>query len=231
MPDRCFCELIRHGPISQPSNTWSSLAFLAVGLWIVARGFADKPGSERAAPNPLVARPVYSWLYGTAVVLIGLGSAFFHASLTFVGQWLDVMGMFLLITFVLLYSLSRFNIAVGEHFMATYTGSNCFLGAGLVGMPELRRYVFGGLVLAVLALELVLRRRRAFRRRISLLLGAISAFALGFAVWILDIQKVLCAPEGWAQGHAFWHLTGAVATALLYLYLRSEATPRRLSPA
>jgi hypothetical protein len=37
------------------------------------------------------------------VILIGLGSWFYHASLAFVGQGFDVAGMYLLGTFMVLY--------------------------------------------------------------------------------------------------------------------------------
>jgi len=221
MPDRCFCEQLHDGLVAQPSNTGSSFAFVAVGLWILGLAWQDRTATQNA-PNPLVAQPGRSGLYGAAVILIGLGSAFYHASLTFVGQWLDVMSMYLLITFALLYAASRFNPRLGERFAAVYVGVNVLLGTGLVLVPGLRRYVFALLVLATLALELTLSRRCVFRRRTAYLGASVGALAFGFAVWIVDLQRILCAPESLLQGHAVWHLAGAVAATLLYLYLRTE---------
>ena len=47
--------------------------------------------------------PAYRRLYGYALVAVGLGSYFYHASLTFAGQVCDMSGMYFLITFALLY--------------------------------------------------------------------------------------------------------------------------------
>ena len=33
LPDACFCEAVGAGPVRQPINAWSSLAFVPVGLW------------------------------------------------------------------------------------------------------------------------------------------------------------------------------------------------------
>jgi hypothetical protein len=45
----------------------------------------------------------------------------------------------------------------------------------------------------------------------------------GFILWVLDITKLLCRPEGLLQGHAAWHLLGAASAACIYLYYRSES--------
>ena len=44
-------------------------------------------------------------LFTGALALVGLGSAFYHSSLTFVGQVFDVSGMYLIATFILLHRL------------------------------------------------------------------------------------------------------------------------------
>src|SRR6266481_825369 len=96
-PDHCFCEAIHNGAVAQPANSWSNLGFVVVGLLIAHARMRDD--ASPIAP--------YRRIYGYALVLIGLGSAFYHASLTFVGQLMDVSGMYILITFALLYSLKR----------------------------------------------------------------------------------------------------------------------------
>ncbi len=98
LPDACFCEAIGAGFIRQPIDTWSNLAFVLVGLLILEDVL--RPSSTRS--NLLAQRRTYGVVYAVAVILIGLGSWFYHASLTFVGQWFDVMGMYLLGTFMVL---------------------------------------------------------------------------------------------------------------------------------
>ena len=53
-------------------------------------------------PSPRIAV-----FYGCALVAIGPGSYFYHATLTFAGQLCDMSGMYLLITFSLVYGASR----------------------------------------------------------------------------------------------------------------------------
>ena len=99
LPDDCFCEGLRESLIRQPVNTWSSLAFVAVALWVAVRL------SRRRRSEKVVLAGAETGLFLGALVLIGLGSAFYHASLTFIGQVVDVSGMYLVATFILLHRL------------------------------------------------------------------------------------------------------------------------------
>jgi hypothetical protein len=77
------------------------------------------------------------------------------------------------------------------------------------------------LIAAIIAEWLFMRARRATMDR-KLFLAGVGLFALAFVIWILDNERILCAPAALAQGHAAWHLLGAVAVALLYFYYLSE---------
>ncbi len=57
MPDSCFCEAIRAGAIAQPANFWSSFAFVLAGLLLWERR-----------------------LFAATLMLVGVGSAYYHAS-------------------------------------------------------------------------------------------------------------------------------------------------------
>ena len=211
LPDHCFCEAIGPGLVAQPANSWSSLAFVLVGAVIAhSRAWAGAGGEG----NRMAVDPVYRRIFGYALVATGLGSYFYHASLTFAGQVCDMTGMYLLITFALLYALGRAGSAGA---VMAYVLGNVALMAFQVRFPDLRRYVFGGLVIAVLWLET--RARIADRR--WLWRGA-GALGLGFAIWVADITRVACAPGSLAQGHAAWHILGASAGWFLFRYYWSE---------
>ena len=211
LPDHCFCEAIAAGPVAQPSNAWSSLTFVLAGLLIAHwPGLAGAGGSQ----SRMNIDPSYRQLYGYALVATGLGSYFYHASLTFAGQVADMTGMYLTITFALLYCLS------GASRFATLTayvlGNACLMWFQ-VNFPDLRRYVFGMLVLSVLWLE----NRRRWVNRKWLWRGA-AALGLGFVFWVLDITRSVCAPASTVQGHAVWHSLGALAGWFLFRYYWSE---------
>ena len=78
------------------------------------------------------------------------------------------------------------------------------------------------LVAAVAAEWFGARPRRAPVSSHLFLLG-LAANLLAFAIWILDQTRTVCAPESLWQGHAAWHLLGAVAVGFSYAYYRSEA--------
>ena len=222
MPSGCFCELPRPSAVRQPVNALSSLGFLLVASAVLV-------GAARAArsrSNAMSASPVYSRLYAAALVAIGLGSALFHASLTFVGQTADVMGMYLLGTFLVLYSWGRLRPLDPRGAAGWYVAANAVLVTLLVFAPALRRYAFAAIVVCALALELLVRRRHRVQARASLLGGAVIASLLGFGLWILDITGRWCDPGSVWQGHAAWHLCGAAAAASMFAYYLSEGPAR-----
>ncbi len=216
MPDHCFCEHVRDGAVRQPANTWSNLGFVLVGLAILAAPLRRGGGSN------LAARPTLNLLYGITVVFLGVGSAIYHASMSFWGQWIDVMSMYLFPTFVGLYNLSRLRPMSDGLVALLYVTVNALLGYLLVAVPGTRRYLFGVLVLALIASILVVRARLKPKLQTKWFFAGLASFAAAFGIWILDITKILCVPHSLAQGHAAWHLLCAVTTGFLYLYFRSE---------
>lgn len=219
MPDACFCEAIRAGTIAQPANTWSNLGFVILGLLVIAQARSDAGRGQHT--SLITQRTAYGAVYGGTCIVIGLGSLFYHASLTFAGQFCDVMGMYLFAVFVLLYALTRWSPLGERTFVAGYVGLNAVLAYLLVNVPSVRRWLFAVVLLAALALEARARRASAAIDA-GYLRAAVFAMAVAFGIWILDITKVLCAPQSWLQGHALWHLLCATAAGLAYLYYRSE---------
>jgi hypothetical protein len=213
LPDDCFCEGLREGLVRQPANTWSSLAFVLAALWMAVR--IRREGGMRttlSAPN--------AWLFVASVSMVGLGSAFYHASLTFMGQVLDVSGMYLVATFILFHRLGpRWGISP----LGTVVGFalvNAALMAAQVTTPSLRRVVFGVLLVGALALEW----RSSGEGRKWLETGA-GLMALAFLIWIVDRERLLCAPDSPLQGHAVWHLLSAAAALCLFRsYERPQGT-------
>ena len=219
-PDHCFCEAIGSGVVAQPANAWSSLAFVLAGLWIA---HASPESSEKTKVlNRMVSEPAYRRLYGYALVAVGLGSYFYHASLSFAGQVCDMSGMYLLITFALLYGVAKVNRIRTGVAMTAYAGGNAALLSFQMAFPDLRRYVFGLLVLGVLGFEAKYRRESGATAGSHWLSRGAGLLGVAFLIWVLDITKVVCSPESVMQGHALWHVLGALAGWCLYRYYESE---------
>jgi hypothetical protein len=195
-PAACFCERIHDGLVRQPANTLSSLAFL-IPAWLVLGTSAGSP------------RPPAAIRFSIALAMIGLGSAFFHASLTFVGQTFDLVGMYLLITVAVLSAAERLGLLNGARATRWYLGANGVLLVGLLVAPSLRRYLFAALALAAIGLEWRAGRERAGAS--GALTAAVATLGVGFATWALDITRVWCSAGSQLQGNAGWHLLTALA--------------------
>ena len=224
-PDHCFCEAVRDGTIRQPANAWSSLAFVVVAIAVIARVRADRAAPAAAPHNGMTTGMAWPAVYVVALALTGIGSAFFHASLTFVGQFFDVLGMYLIGTFIVLYNVGRLRPLSGAATVGGYVAVNVVLATLLIEVPELRRYLFAALLITAIVLELTIRARRTILIEARYFWWALTLIAAAFAIWTLDITGVWCDPASLLQGHAVWHVLGAGATWSLYLYYRSERRP------
>jgi dihydroceramidase len=217
MPDACFCEAIRSVGIKQPANAWSSLAFVVVAAVVLVRW--RRMRSVGGAAYPI--------LYAFALVVVGLGSAYFHSTLSFRGQFADVLGMYLIATFALLYSIGQLRSLPAGLFAGAYIGANVVLAALLYWVPVYRRPIFGLLIVAVLLVELLIRRRHGPRSGGRHLVFAAATIAVAFGIWILDFTRAVCAPESLVQGHAVWHILGAVAAWYMFLYYSGVSRSER----
>ncbi|MEP6779082.1 MAG: ceramidase domain-containing protein [Gemmatimonadaceae bacterium] len=206
----------------QPANAWSSLAFVLVSMLVAGHAIAIRSKSDFAPTNAMEKSMVYPMTFALASMFIGLGSAFYHASLTFAGQFVDVFGMYLIATFILVYNIGRLRPISSFAAVASYVLLNAVLAALLYEIPALRRFMFALVLLLALATEIPIRTRVKPKLNGKLLWSAIAALAVGFAFWILDITKTFCAPSAVLQGHAVWHVAGAVSTLLLYFFYCSE---------
>lgn len=211
----CFCEAPREGAaVLQPANAWSSFAFVWAGSLIL---LAARRWDRRTA-FPAEA----AWIYGVAVIVIGVGSFFLHATLTLWGQFADVLGMYLISGFGLVYGLTRWLRWRQRQSLIVYVLVCAALISSLVLFPETRRWFFAIILVLALAIELLFARRRRRDAKIGLFLMGIAANAVAFGIWALDQTHTVCAPESLFQGHAIWHILGAVSVWLTYQYYRSE---------
>ena len=216
----CFCELPRIGAmVLQPANSWSSFGYVLIGFLMIIG--ADGRDAASAMP-PLAVRTL-----GVTAIIVGLGSALMHASLTLWGQFLDVLGMYLVGSFLLVRGLARWRRIADGRAVAIYVALCGALVAVLILLPEVRRWLFAVLLALAILVELGFARPLRPGARLADYLGGILATAVAFGIWVLDQQGLVCAPHSLIQGHALWHLLGALSLWLSFSYYRSERLPDR----
>jgi hypothetical protein len=158
-------------------------------------------------------------------VVLGLSSALYHATLTFLGQWLDVFGMYLLGLLLALGALWRSGRLRGRTAVAIFVVAAVILGVAQYFYPDARRVLFALLLLPGVVLELLPRITGGGPGSRRWVLASLGTFALAYAIWLLD-QSALCDPTFPVQGHAVWHVLGAVA--VLFVTVHWRRTPHAL---
>lgn len=206
-----FCEESLCGWIRQPANTWTNIGFLLAGLAILRATRRDH----------------HEHLRGLAVVALatGLGSAFFHASETLIGRLFDYGGMYMGSAYMLGVNVRRWLLpgrrVIRLLFWIAVAGPLLLM---LVDdRYAMALYVTEG-TFSCVALELLLylrQRRASVHVHYKWLGGYWLVFLVGYAIWWLDIKRVLCSPGNhWISGHGVWHLLDALALYLVYLFYR-----------
>jgi hypothetical protein len=222
----CFCEAVNPGAMLQPANTLSSLVYVGLGAWALARVVR---GSGFGASPSRVLVP------GAAVVTcaVGLSSAFFHANLTFLGQYLDVLSMYVLGALIVSGALWRGGFVPERGALAVFLATTMALGVAQYLEPELRRVMFALVLVPGIALEHLtgVHGPAASPAALRPLRAGVILLVVAYAFWLLDQWQVLCWPESWFQGHAVWHTLTAVAAVLLVShYARLPGARRRGTP-
>ena len=212
---RCFCEMPRTGALLlQPANSLSSFGYVFAGLLMIL--MAGSRDWMSAFP------PLAASVLGGAAIIVGIGSVLLHATLTLWGQFFDVLGMYLISGFFLISALAKWRSITDRRAMIYYALLCALLVAILYALPEVRRWLFAVVLLAAIVLELVFARPRRPRVRTGYYVAGLIANVVAFTIWNLDQNGQLCAPDSPLQGHAVWHLLGAVALWFAFLYYRSE---------
>lgn len=214
MPDDCFCEVMHPEGPAQPVNSLSSLAYVLVGLWVLW----TTPTTARSARQP------WRGLFVFALVFIGLGSAYYHATFSFTGQFFDFFGMLLLVGFMLVYNWARRYNFTEQASLSVYLLLMLTFALLLVYIPDTRRSLFALVLIVALVFEFLHYRRQISRLQVRWLLAGLGLFAVAYLIWILDANRTWCDPLSLIQGHAVWHLLGAAASGLLWRYYQSETS-------
>ncbi|ADB40977.1 ceramidase domain-containing protein [Spirosoma linguale] len=208
----------------QPMNTYSNLAYFFFGVLILQIGIDDHKNQGLKIQNRLESFPALSALMGICFVYLSFGSAFFHASLTWIGQRVDMNGTYgitlVLVSIALyhvLYKIRLTQLVKNVWITALVIVILLFLKIALLISSSI---LLPSLILALLVCIAV--NYLQFRRKRSILLGIASLVLMVVAVRFrtLDVQKIGCDPHSLIQGHSIWHLLTALSSVCSYSFFR-----------
>jgi hypothetical protein len=201
------CEAFHEGLVRQPVNTWSSLALVAAGVWILLRATRREPGdrAEQAA-------------FGAGIAFVGVGSVVLHGPDPSWGLWfhdLSVLSVLLLLAVrgigrVLGWPVPRRLVAVAAGLVV--------LALELAVVPTSTVPAAWALVLMAGLAELAAHRRHppepGSTRTLLRTLAVVTVTLAGVAYLLGRSASPFCDPSSVLQWHAVWHVLVAVSAVL-----------------
>lgn len=243
-PNGCYCEefkrddVIKDKPgVRQPVNTWFNLYAIITSFIVAYVVYTDrKKYVQDYSPATDDARNVIgssSWkpdLYIFAVLFLGLGSMWFHASIKAWGGLFDGLSMYIYASFLVFYTVRRFYNSDCLFWLGYLSSVLFFTLLHNIGIPSVIN--IGILVVAYVALEIYvwIRTGKVMQNTIkTILLWIFAVVAILAATFFWAASKTggfMCDPKSWFQPHGLlWHPLAGVMAVLLYFYWR-EADDR-----
>jgi hypothetical protein len=212
----------------QPVNTYSNLIYFFYGLVVAQLGLKDRKGFSNPKFNTVQKFPLLTMLLAANFIYLSFGSGFFHSSLTWIGQRIDMNAT---------YGLTLSLICIGLVQVLVKKELSSRVQLGIVGFLLLLIAFFMPLALQISSsillpsLFLILMALGSINyfqypsQRIPLL-GLLSFALLAIAIQIrtMDVAKINCDPMSIWQGHALWHFLTATSSLCMYLYFRRIKT-------
>ena len=172
--------------VTQPSNTVSSLAYVAAGADLLRRPDPDRP---------------FAW----AVVAVGLGSVAYHGPGGVLGRWAHDGS---LIAMLGLLTLTDVTVADGRP-MPDAAVAGVVAAAAVAAHPRTSDYAQGAVGALAVAAE---ARRIITRSTVREAMVSLPLMTTGLTLHILGrTGERWCRPDAVLQPHAAWHALSAAA--------------------
>ncbi len=173
------CEAIHSGWLDQPSNAYSSLAFVAAAALVISR-----------------ARSATARAFGVALALVGIGSALFHGRAGDAAGWLHDVSIVGLLVIVLLFEEDR-----------GWAGAALVVAALAIGVSPGADEPLAVALVALIVLKEITGEPSPDRRWLAVSV-ALLAIGIVFTV-LGRSGGPWCDPASILQPHAAWHLLAA----------------------
>ncbi len=209
----CFCEApIGAFPV-QVANSFSSLGFVFLGFWALVAGRRPAVGTPERRLVPM---------FGVVLIFIGASSFIYHSTLSFFGQFLDIFSMYTFGILLALGALYRSGRLGGRTALALFVTLSLTLAVVQYLVPDARRVLFALLLLPGIVLELTpfVTGHGPRSPRVRFIYVGVATMIVAYVIWTLDQTTFFCSAHSLIQGHAIWHLLGAVAAVMIVAHYR-----------
>ncbi|HEX8738422.1 MAG TPA: ceramidase domain-containing protein [Pyrinomonadaceae bacterium] len=231
-PDNtCFCEKFVEAEIGtpgvrQPVNTWLNLYALGTSFIVAAFVYMSrKEYGSSGAPNVISSTSLIADLYIFAVLFLGLGSMWFHASLTKWGGIFDGLSMYIYASYLVFYSIRRFWDSDAFFWIGYGVTVVVFTVLHAIEVPSVILIIL--LVAAYVAIEVYtwIRTKKWAQGKLLtrfLWIAAVVSILLATLFWALSQTGApMCDPTSKFQPHGWlWHPLAGLMAVLLYFYWR-----------
>jgi hypothetical protein len=221
--------------VQQPVNTYSNLYAIVTTSYVACRMWRDR----RAGSTTSVI--MSNWWMGDVwvfcVLFLGLGSMWFHGSISSWVSWFDGLSMYVFTGFLVFYTLDRGFVRHGVNpdtrtraFWIGYPLTVIlFTMIGALGVKS--EILIGTLIGAYVLIEVFYARFVFFPatgwvwKPFFLWIGGLAAFGLAALFRALSTRPddPLCSPHSFFQPHGLlWHTLAGVMALCLYFYWRED---------
>jgi hypothetical protein len=221
--------------VQQPVNTFSNLYAIISAGYVACRMWRDRQAGS--ATSVIKSNWWMGDVWVFCVLFLGLGSMWFHGSISSWVSWFDGFSMYVFAGFLVFYTLDRGLLRNGVNpdtrtrvFWIGYPLTVIlFTMIGALGVKS--EILIGILVGAYIAIELFYARFVFFPasgwvwKPFLLWLGGVVAFGLATLFRALSTKPgdPLCWPHSFFQPHGLlWHTLAGVMALCLYLYWRED---------
>jgi len=206
----------------QSVNTYSNLIYFFLGVLICQIAWEDN--KCRSLQYPLANFPLLSALMGFCFIYLSFGSAFFHASLTWASQRVDMNGTYSITLTLLSIGIYHvfYKINLTERAKKVWIA---LMVAIILAFYKIHLLISSAVLIPILILMMLIFmgiNYFQFPHKQRIILGVLSLLLIIIAtkIRIMDVQKINCDPYSYYQGHSVWHLLTGISSFCNYAFFR-----------
>ena len=161
-------------------------------------------------------------MFGPAVILTGLFSLLFHASVTLFFQFFDFVGMFLIVNLLIVINLLRLKLISSSNknkyfLLLVIISCTSYISFVILKLPV--QFVMLGFALIAIGLEIKSKLNSKEMIIYKNYFFTIIFLLIAGAMLFIDLNRIICDPTNhYVQGHALWHVFNSFALWFLYKF-------------